>query len=44
MQPGERPITYADSKDKKITMNSAVIDIREDFRKFAEWYQKYHRA
>ena len=44
MQPGDVPITYADStgleKDYGFTPK---IGIREGLRRFAEWYKEYHR-
>ena len=43
MQPGDVPVTYADStgleKDYGFTPK---IGIREGLRKFAEWYKKYY--
>ncbi len=43
MQPGDVPITYADSaaleRDYGFTPR---IDIREGLRKFAEWYKEYY--
>lgn len=43
MQPGDVPVTYADSKaledDYKFR---PTINIREGLRKFAEWYKKYY--
>ena len=45
MQPGDVPITYADSealeKDYGFTPK---IGIREGLRKFAEWYAEYYQA
>ena len=44
MQPGDVPVTYADStgleKDYGFTPR---IGIREGLRSFAEWYKKYYR-
>lgn len=44
MQPGDVPITYADSsaleRDYAFTPK---IGIREGLRKFAEWYKEYYR-
>ena len=44
MQPGDVPITYADSAaleaDYGFTPN---IGIREGLRSFAEWYQEYYK-
>lgn len=44
MQPGDVPITYADSKaledDYGFRPN---IDIREGLRKFAEWYAQFYK-
>lgn len=45
MQPGDVPITFADSKgledDYGFTPN---VSIREGLRKFAEWYKDYYKA
>ena len=45
MQPGDVPVTYADSealaRDYGFT---PTIDIREGLRKFAEWYKEYYKA
>lgn len=45
MQPGDVPITFADSKgledDYGFTPN---VGIREGLRKFAEWYKDYYKA
>jgi nucleoside-diphosphate-sugar epimerase len=45
MQPGDVPITYADSTalEKDYGFRSA-IDIRTGLRAFAEWYAEYYRA
>lgn len=44
MQPGDVPVTYADStgleKDYGFTPK---IGIREGLRRFAEWYKEYHQ-
>ena len=43
MQPGDVPVTYADStaleRDYGFTPK---IGIREGLRKFAEWYKEYY--
>ena len=44
MQPGDVPVTYADSvgleRDYGFTPR---IDLRTGLRKFAEWYKEYYR-
>ena len=42
MQPGDVPVTYADSSALERDYGfTPKIDIREGLRKFAEWYAKY---
>ena len=44
MQPGDVPVTYADSKGLEEDYGFVPkIDIREGLRKFAEWYKDYNR-
>lgn len=43
MQPGDVPITYADSRDlEKDYGFTPKIGIREGLRAFAEWYKEYY--
>ena len=43
MQPGDVPITYADSMPLERDFGfKPETDIREGLRNFAEWYKKYH--
>ncbi len=43
MQPGDVPVTYADSKGLEDDYGfRPTIDIREGLRKFAEWYKEYY--
>ena len=43
MQPGDVPVTYADSKGLEEDYGFVPkIGIREGLRKFAEWYKKYY--
>ena len=43
MQPGDVPITYADTKALEEDYGfRPTIDIREGLRRFAEWYKKYN--
>lgn len=43
MQPGDVPVTYADSKALEDDYGfKPSIGIREGLRKFAEWYRKYY--
>lgn len=45
MQPGDVPVTYADSKGLEDDYGfKPTIGIREGLRKFAEWYKEYHNA
>ena len=45
MQPGDVPVTYADSKGLEDDYGfKPTIGIREGLRKFAEWYKEYHKA
>ena len=44
MQPGDVPITYADSKGLEDDYNfTPQIGIREGLRKFCEWYKEYYK-
>lgn len=44
MQPGDVPVTYADSKALEEDYGFAPrIDIREGLRKFAQWYKEYYK-
>ena len=44
MQPGDVPVTYADSKPLEEDYGfKPSIGIREGLRKFAEWYQYYYQ-
>ncbi len=43
MQPGDVPVTYADSKGLENDYGfRPAIGIREGLRKFAEWYKEYY--
>lgn len=43
MQPGDVPITYADSSALERDLGfTPKIGIREGLRKFAEWYKEYY--
>lgn len=45
MQPGDVPVTYADSKGLEDDYGfKPVIGIRDGLRAFAEWYKEYYRA
>ena len=45
MQPGDVPVTYADSTALEDDYGfRPQIGIREGLRKFAEWYKKYYQA
>ncbi len=45
MQPGDVPITYADSEALERDYGfRPTIGIREGLRKFAEWYKEYYQA
>lgn len=45
MQPGDVPVTYADSKALEEDYGfRPTIDIREGLRKFAEWYKNYYKV
>ena len=45
MQPGDVPVTYADSKGLEDDYGfKPTLGIREGLRKFAEWYKEYHKA
>ena len=42
MQPGDVPVTYADSRGLEDDYGFVPkIGIREGLRKFAEWYKEY---
>ena len=44
MQPGDVPVTYADSKGLEDDYGfRPTIGIREGLRKFAQWYAEYYR-
>lgn len=45
MQPGDVPVTYADTKDLEDDYAfRPSIGIREGLRKFAEWYREYYNT
>ena len=45
MQPGDVPVTYADSKGLEDDYGfKPTIGIREGLEKFAEWYKEYYNA
>ena len=45
MQPGDVPVTYADSEALERDYGfRPAIPIREGLRRFAEWYKAYYRA
>ena len=45
MQPGDVPVTYADSKGLEDDYGfKPAIGIREGLRAFAEWYKEYYKA
>ncbi|MBR2182361.1 MAG: NAD-dependent epimerase/dehydratase family protein [Acidaminococcaceae bacterium] len=45
MQPGDVPVTYADSKALEEDYGfRPAINIREGLRKFAEWYKDYYKV
>ena len=45
MQPGDVPVTYADSKGLEDDYGfRPTIGIREGLRRFAEWYKNYYRV
>lgn len=44
MQPGDVPVTYADSTALERNFGFTLkIGIREDLRKFAEWYCAFYQ-
>ena len=44
MQPGDVPVTYADSSALKADYGFRLsIGIREGLRAFAEWYKEYYQ-
>ncbi len=44
MQPGDVPITYADSRALEADYGfRPTIDIRTGLRRFAEWYKEYYK-
>jgi nucleoside-diphosphate-sugar epimerase len=45
MQPGDVPVTYADSKALEADYDfKPAIGIREGLRRFAEWYAEYYQS
>ncbi len=43
MQPGDVPVTYADTKDLERDFGfKPEIDLREGLRRFARWYKEYY--
>lgn len=45
MQPGDVPVTYADSKGLENDYGfKPTIGIREGLRKFAKWYKEYYKG
>ena len=45
MQPGDVPVTYADSKALEDDYGfKPSINIRDGLRKFAEWYKEYYKT
>ena len=45
MQPGDVPVTYADSEALERDYGfTPTIGIREGLRKFAEWYKEYYKT
>ena len=45
MQPGDVPITYADTSDLERDFNfHTKTSLREGLRHFAEWYKKFYRV
>ena len=43
MQPGDVPTTYADATDLERDFGfTPKITLREELRKFAEWYKSYY--
>ena len=45
MQPGDVPVTYADSEALERGYGfTPTISIREGLRKFAEWYKEYYKT
>ncbi len=45
MQPGDVPVTYADSKELEDDYDfKPTIGIREGLKRFAEWYKDYYKA
>ena len=45
MQPGDVPVTYADSSALEADYGfKPTIGIREGLRAFAEWYKEYYKA
>jgi len=44
MQPGDVPVTYADSKALEADYSfRPTIGIREGLKKFAQWYAEYYK-
>ena len=45
MQPGDVPVTYADSKGLENDYNfRPEIGIKQGLRAFAQWYKEYYKA
>lgn len=43
MQPGDVPVTYADSKGLEEDYGFiSITDIRTGLRRFCEWYKEYY--
>lgn len=43
MQPGDVPVTYADTKDLERDFDyKPMTSLRDGLRRFAEWYKKYY--
>lgn len=44
MQPGDVPVTYADTKALEDTFGfKPSTPLREGLRKFAEWYKEFYK-
>ena len=45
MQPGDVPVTYADSSGLEEDYEfKPKVDIRKGLRKFCEWYERYKNS
>lgn len=45
MQPGDVPVTYADTSDLERDFGfKPKTSLREGLRKFAEWYKDYYNV